>query len=238
MATVTLEEPDRPGSVLPDICLKCGRPALERTVVRFRSIPRMLVLPFGICLLLTPKVAGLALGLCIPIVVLITIRNRITMMGTTFHAPLCNIHKDSLFRRFWIIPVAALICLLVFVFGARFADMGYYKSDASGHQVLVPAEPFGRFAELLANSSAIGLLFLAGISVILPFFHRPRAVKITDFTITLTRVAPAFVQAYAESRRPAVMLEGVGDRWRDRAEHAANFPPSAASPDQFQKRPE
>jgi hypothetical protein len=31
MAEITLDEPDREGSVLPDVCMKCGRPAPNRT---------------------------------------------------------------------------------------------------------------------------------------------------------------------------------------------------------------
>jgi hypothetical protein len=237
MAIVTLEEPDREGSVLPDVCMKCGRPVTDRVLVSFLKIPRWMTVVAVVGLLLGPLYLGLTLCAFFPVLLALFVRSRFTLMRATFRAPLCAVHRKRLLARFWGLPVAAAVLLVVLVFGIKTADTDHTVSRGIGESEFIKATPLQKLADKLAFVAFLGLLSIPAALLFLRRVHRPRVVRITDFTTTLAGVDPKFVQAYEDSQRPVPLVHGVGERWGDRTPGAGRGDAGAPPHDQIQQRP-
>jgi hypothetical protein len=216
MARVTLEEPDREGAVLPDVCMKCGLPAPDRVFMDFPPLPPRWLYPFFV---LSP----LALA---------AIARRTRM---SFHVPLCEIHKKSVFGRFRMLTWAMVCLFILGVVGLVLASdirrgewvPQPWGPDGKEVRVFVKHGPPPEVGGVLTLIAAIGIALCAAVIVVLHRFHRLRAARVTDFTITFDRVAPAFVRAYEESRIPVPLpADGVTTHWQPSADAAPPQPPS------------
>jgi hypothetical protein len=118
----------------------------------------------------------------------------------TFGVPLCAVHARPFLARFWFIPLAAALLTVTFVASVATSDVG----DLAARQ---PAS-IGEALALLHNT------------------HRPWASKVGDLSITLEGVAPDFVRAYEDMRRPMLLPKDVGDYWRKPADRVPTKPPN------------
>jgi hypothetical protein len=210
MASVTLDEPDRPGTVLPDVCVKCGRLAPDRVPLSFASMPRGLLLALLVGVLLIGPA---------PFVLLFLLIRSSVVKRMDFGVPLCPVHKKHLLVRFWGIPLAAALLVAVAIFGLAVADRDHHvgsfpRPGEKSRVTFVRATPLQKSGGVLAAGAVAGLIVLTISTAVLRDFHRPRASEVGDLTITLDRVSPEFVLAYEDSRRPVPLPTDAGTYWR------------------------
>jgi hypothetical protein len=218
MATLTLDEPDREGTVLPDVCMMCGRPAPDRRYMDFRRASWWSIVFCTLSLPLLLLMFG-CLGMLGALFVVSVLR-RAASRGMVFHVPMCQVHNQLTFVRFWGIPAAIALLILSGIIGSAIGGGGSEEwrvpNTFAGERdtVIIRRGPVARLGDALLIVAGVGLPVCIVVGVVLYRQHRPQARRITDFTITLDRVAPEFVQAYEESRKPAPIPIDATARWR------------------------
>ncbi len=224
MARVTLDEPDRPGSVLPDVCLKCVRHAPDRTYLVFPLASPRVVAAFMLSwplLLITPSTL-------VTVYVTVFLLRRVAIKRMGFPVPLCRIHSRGVFKRFWGIPLLAVLLLLAglasLASGERIYGQWLYQGPGQV-PVFVPPEPVGLLLSVVMDFVVCGLIFCVLFGVVLYHRHWPRATTVTDLCITLVGVSPEFVRAYGESRRIVrIPSDTSAPRAAARPAHAIRWP--------------
>jgi hypothetical protein len=170
-------------SELPPVCIRCGGSATLHKDKSFSWYP--------------PWVAVLILaGLAPYLIVAIILTKRMTVA-----APLCDRHKGHWFWRTFLIVASFLGLVGLFVLFIVFA---------------VQSQPGARDTDMLAGiacaGAAVGFLFWVIAAIVLQM-TAIRPTEITDHTITLTGVAPDFIDAVRADRKQAGRDEEV-DPWR------------------------
>jgi hypothetical protein len=205
MAEVTLDEPDRVGAALPDVCMKCGRHAPGRTFLLFPIASPWLVAAFILSWPLLPFAPFTMTALYVTAFLL----RRLAVKRTGFLVPLCPVHGRRVFRRFWGLPVVAGLLLLT--------------------AVICAASPPGVLLSGLMRGAIFGLGLCVLVGVMLHRLHWPRTSRVTDLTITLAEVSPDFVRAYEESRRTGRIPTDATSKWRGAGKASPRTQPAEKS---------
>jgi hypothetical protein len=171
--------------------------------------------------------------ICLPPVTLLLVFFELVGRHMTFGVPLCAVHARPFLARFWFIPLAAALLTAVFVASVATSDVG----DLAERQPRSVGESLARsLRNYLIPASLAGMIVLLGVAYLLHGTHRPRASQVGDLSITLEGVAPDFVRAYEDMRRPMLLPKDVGDYWSKPADRVPTKPSNKL--DGFQRGPD
>jgi hypothetical protein len=184
MARVNLREPDRHGYDLPDLCMKCGAPAMVYKAKNFSWHPGWVyvlaffgVLPFVfVALVLTKRMA--------------------------VSVPLCEAHRNHWLWRYLIICGSFLA---LFILGLSSLLLSVEPHPGRGAR--------GELTGLVCVGCVLGLVLWLVMAVVLSL-TAIRATEITDRSITLSGVCAEFADAFYEERRESAKEEGPAVRAR------------------------
>jgi hypothetical protein len=170
---------------LPRVCMRCGADAVTTREKRFSWHPQWVSTLVVVGLLcFTPLIlAGLILML------VLTKRMRVRV-------PFCEVHQNY-FRDRSVLISGGLVLFLVLGVGSFALLIALEKPGGN---------PFDQFTGFLCLGLGVtGLVWLITAAIVQSMMIR--ATEITDDSITLTKVAPEFVDALKHDR--------IGDRWDD-----------------------
>lgn len=172
MESIRLKRYEVERDYLPNVCMRCGAPAIERKRRRFKTHPPWvyILLPLGW--------------------VLYVIAAAVLTKEVRCHTPLCGIHKNHWRDRAWIVfggfggVVAPIVCSVVLAsvlaeHVRKGAEVYVFGSVCVGSFVLILSWP-------------IVVLFLQATAI--------HPVEITSKQFTLKGVSPEFVDAMYEYR--------------------------------------
>ncbi len=171
MARVILHDPDRSGYDLPDLCMKCGAPAMVYKAKTFTWHPGWINVLI-VC------------GLLPFVFVAIMLTRRLTVC-----VPLCEAHRNHWLWRF------VMICGSFFTLvGVGFASflLSLEPDPTRGMR--------HHLTGLVCFACFFGLILWLIVALVLSL-TTIRATEITDRSITLAGVCDQFADAYEEDRR-------------------------------------
>jgi hypothetical protein len=189
MASLIVEDADRPYLEESGACMWCGRPSTVLKNHKFTWQPQWV-----------SSLALLGALFCIPLAAVVIIvgtkRSRLSV-------PLCDAHKNHWLWRQWLLPLAGFVGLLVSVVGTLLVA-GMLQPNRRGNAAddLVGLVCGG--GVILGLIWLVTMVFLQSMSI--------RAIDISDTAITLTNVSDRFIKSY---RGPREAAPGVDDYVRE-----------------------